>query len=182
MFIQSFYVPRGNFAWNAFSFLALLSFSFPQWCRSKPRLWKWGEHTPVGLHPPIDLPTSCAPSNKLVSGLFHFLLGFSQFSTSRYSSSPITCLELDEEGGNLSSHHSKVGNKPSVHYSTSHLECSRFTIQVMVTDESWFSVLSKTFQESVIKQIKEPATENKVAVCVLGRGGYWQLSPESWAC
>lgn len=93
---------------------------------------------------------------------FIFFLGFSLFSTPWYFSSLITCLELDWDGRNLSNRHSKVGNKPNVHYSTSHLAPSRLMILALVTDGSWFRVLNKTFQENVIKQTEDSVTDNKV--------------------
>lgn len=44
----------------------------------------------------------------------------------------------------------------------SHLAPSRFTIHTLVTDGSWFRMLNKTFQESVIKQTENSVTDNKV--------------------
>lgn len=162
VYTKIFFVPKGNFAWNDFPFCVFFFFSFPQWWRSKPRLRKLGEHTTVELHPPINfqplmhLPASSSSFCSL------FFLGFSLFSTPWYFSSLITCLELDWDGRNISNHRSKVGNKPNVHYSTSHLAPSRFTIPALMTDGSWLRVLNKTFQESVIKQTEDSATDNKV--------------------
>lgn len=159
---KDFFCSKGKFCLEWFSFLCFLFFSFPQWWRSKPRLRKLGEHTTVELHPPINfqplmhLPASSSSFCSL------FFLGFSLFSTPWYFSSLITCLELDWDGRNISNHRSKVGNKPNVHYSTSHLAPSRFTIPALMTDGSWLRVLNKTFQESVIKQTEDSATDNKV--------------------
>lgn len=77
VYTKIFFCSKGKFCLEWFSFLCFLSFSFPQWWRSKPRLRKLGEHSTVELHPPINFqPLMHLPASSS-SFCFLFFLGFS---------------------------------------------------------------------------------------------------------